>query len=220
MGKGEPSLTTITSEIIIPDITTIILTRVPLAFPPLAGRVRDWSDRDAVHRAAMTLFDPKLPGDADSRRATSRILYRVEGDQRNPYLLIQSRVALASTSDSLVRTDLSGLIPRLTPGTVVMFRIDINAVRCQSRSTRRMPIPEPEIPEWLTGTTMGRGLSKIAVGDLRVSALRAGRTPLRIARVDGTAVVRDQGALVALLGEGVGRARAYGCGLLSVLPIG
>lgn len=219
MGKGEPPLTTITSEKIIPDNTTIILTRVPLTFPPLASRVRDWSDREAVHRAAMTLFDPQLPGDTGFRRAASAILFRVEGDQRNPYLLIQSDVALASTSDSLARTDLSGLIPRLTPGIVVMFRIDINAVRCQSRSTRRLPIPEPEIPEWLTGTTMGRGLSEITVDDLRVSVLRAGRTPLRIARIDGTAVVRDQEALVALLGEGVGRARAYGCGLLSVLPI-
>ncbi|WP_201732337.1 type I-E CRISPR-associated protein Cas6/Cse3/CasE [Acidithrix sp. C25] len=213
-------MTTVTSEKIIPDNTTIILTRVPLAFPPLAERVRDWSDRDAMHRAVMTLFDPQLPGDAGLRRAASSILFRVEGDQRNPYLLIQSHVALASMSDSLVTTDLSGLIPRLAPGTVVMFRIDINAVRCQSRSTRRLPIPEPEIPEWLTGTTMSRGLSEIAVDDLKVRVLRAGRTPLRIARIDGNAVVRDQGALVALLDEGVGRAKAYGCGLLSVLPIG
>ncbi|CAG4902551.1 unnamed protein product [Acidithrix sp. C25] len=67
---------------------------------------------------------------------------------------------------------------------------------------------------------MSRGLSEIAVDDLKVRVLRAGRTPLRIARIDGNAVVRDQGALVALLDEGVGRAKAYGCGLLSVLPIG
>lgn len=220
MGKGESSLTTITSKKIIQENTSILLTRVPLAFPPLAARVKDWSDRDAVHRATMTLFDPQLPGDAGFRRAASAILYRVEGDRRNPYLLIQSYVALASTNESLVRTDLSGLIQRLTPGTAVMFRMDINAVRCQSRSTRRLPVPEPEIPEWLTGTTMSRGLSEIAVGNLRVSTLRAGRTPLRIARVNGTAVVRDHEALVALIGEGVGRARAYGCGLLSMLPIG
>jgi CRISPR system Cascade subunit CasE len=217
VGKGELTLITTTNSAM-PGSSEIILTRVPLAFPSLSARVRDWLDREAVHRAIMTLFDPVLPGDASVRRAASGILYRVEEDSSNPHILIQSRISPASTSDALVKTDCSGLIPRLIPGSAVTFRIEINAVRCQSRSTRRIAIPEQEIPGWLSHTTLARGLSQIEVRDLEVRVLRAGRTPLRVARINGVAVVRDQASMLALIEQGVGRAKAYGCGLLSVIP--
>lgn len=216
MGKGEPTL--INGDRTIPQNSEIILTRVPLAFPPLSARVRDWSDRKAVHQAIMTLFDPTLPGEAGSRRATSGILFRVEDGSARPHILIQSRVSPASTNDALVKTDCSGLIPRLMEGSSVRFRIEINAVRCQSRSTRRIAVPESEIPEWVANTTLARGLSQIEVRDLEVMVLRAGQTPLRVARIDGTAIIRNQAAVLVLIEQGVGRAKAYGCGLLSVIP--
>ncbi|MHB1787098.1 MAG: type I-E CRISPR-associated protein Cas6/Cse3/CasE [Acidimicrobiales bacterium] len=202
------------------DSASLVLTRVPINQPSFITRVRDWADREAVHRAVMTLFAPKLPGDEAARRAMSAILYRVEDDQRNPHLLIQSRVAPASNSVSLASTDLTGLAPRLISGTAVRFRLDVNAVRCQSRSRRRLPVPESEIPGWLTNTVMNRGLDAIEAGELKVNVLRTRTTPLRVARIDGTATVRDEVALLTLLAEGVGRAKAYGCGLLSVLPVG
>ena len=199
---------------------SLVLMRVPLSHPSLVSRVRDWADRGTVHHAVMALFAPNLPGNETTKRAEAAILYRVEDDHRSPHLLVQSRVAPDIDTAGLARTDLTGLTPRLTSGTIVRFRLDVNAVRSQSRTRHRLPVPELEIPEWLTKTVMNRGLSSIEVGELTVSVLRASNTPLRIARIDGTASIHDGVALLTLLAEGVGRAKAYGCGLLSVLPIG
>ena len=203
------------------DNSTLILARVPMDHPVFVSRVTDWTDRQSAHRAIMSLFPMPLSGDERTRRSASSILYRVEDDCRSPHVLLQSAVGLlidTEGNDRIATTDLTGLVSRLVPDTAVRFRLDVNAVRCQARTGRRIPVPELEIPEWLGASAMSRGLSSIAVSDLSTVVLRSGATPLRVARVDGTAVVGDPAALVELLCRGIGRAKSYGCGLLTVVP--
>jgi CRISPR system Cascade subunit CasE len=46
-----------------------------------------------------------------------------------------------------------------------------------------------------------------------------GRVPLVVARLGGTATIADADALMRVLRVGTGRGKAYGCGLLTVLPV-
>jgi len=181
----------------------------------LVRRIRDWNDAEQVHHAVMSLFRENLPGPQQQRRATAGILYRI--DQNTGRILLQATVAPIRTDHGIRTTDLSGLLTRLTAGTAVRFRLDINAVRCQARTHHRSPVPESEFPDWLA-RRLHPALTAITILDAPITVRRAGQTPLRIAHVTATARIGDRDALLQLIHAGVGRARAYGCGLLSVLP--
>jgi CRISPR system Cascade subunit CasE len=192
-----------------------ILAAVPIDHPALARRVRDWTDTDQVHQAIMSLFRENLPGAQQQRRATSHILYRLESDAGR--ILVQTTVTPARTDHGIRLTDLTGLVQYLTAGTTVRFRLDINAVRCQAGSHRRTPVSATDFPDWLAAR-LQPALTTATILDAPVTLRHTSGTPLRIAHVTGTAHINNPAALRDLIRNGVGRAKAYGCGLLSTLP--
>ncbi|MGI5175324.1 type I-E CRISPR-associated protein Cas6/Cse3/CasE [Dactylosporangium sp. CA-152071] len=195
---------------------TPTLAAVPLNHPALIRHVRDWGDRDQIHKAVMTLFRPDLPGPQDQRRGTAGILYRVE-HRPHPRILLQAATPLARTDYGIRVTDLTGLMANLQPGRRVHLRVDINAVRCESRTGRRLAVPDSELQGWLTAR-LESGLNNVEILDAPVTVSRAGNHPLRVAHIAATATVHDSSALTELINNGVGRGKAYGCGLLTVLP--
>jgi CRISPR system Cascade subunit CasE len=192
-----------------------LLASVPVDHPALARRIHHWADRDQTHKAVMSLFREDLPGPQEYRRATAGILYRIE--QPLGRILLQSAVPPARTDYGIRTTDLAGLAAHLSPGQAVRFRVDVNAVRCQSHTARRIPVPDCDLPAWLT-TKLQPALANIAVLDAPITVTNAGQHPLRIAHVTGTATVNNHEAAIDLIESGIGRAKAYGCGLLTLLP--
>lgn len=177
-----------------------------------------WNDAEAVHRRVMALF-PNLPsGDGAGPRAAAHVLYRLELQADKPYVLVQSDVP--PLDDALDRRPLSDFLSLLEPGRQVRFRIDINAVRMKSRTRQLEPVPLTEVPQWIGSTRLATGLREIEVGVPGEFEVRRGKkgTPVRIVRLDGRAVVSDSDHARDLVHRGVGRARSYGCGLLSVAP--
>jgi CRISPR system Cascade subunit CasE len=199
-----------------PGVTTMpLLYAVPLDHPALNNRVRDWADAEQVHKAVMALFQENLPGAQHERRATARILYRLEAEAGR--ILVQATRPMARTDYGIRATDLTGLIPYLTPGATVHVRVDVNAVRCQNGTGRRIPVPDDDLAEWLAAR-LAPSLDRLTLLDARTTVSRTGTTPLRIAHITASTRIHDTGALLEQIRTGVGRARAYGCGLLSVLP--
>lgn len=195
---------------------TLHLASVPYTHPALRNRIRRWDDQEQVHHAVMSLFRPDLPGDPRERRAARGILYRLDDGQQR--LLVQSAVPPERTDHGIRLTTLDGLLDRLEPGLRVQFTADLNAVRCQARTRRRVPVPAGELSEWVNAR-LTPALQEVELIDTRFVTHTAGRVPLVVARLTGIGTVAHRDGLVGMLRAGVGRGKAYGCGLLTVLPL-
>jgi len=117
----------------------------------------------------------------------------------------------------------------MVSGTPVRFRVAVNAVmRCRrpDGKHRDAPLPEDQVDEWLGGKLTG-ALTDIAVlnsartvyGADRKGLRKGSLNALQVDTIDGVGRVDDPDRLLSLVVDGVGRAKAYGCGLLTVSPI-
>lgn len=178
-----------------------------------------WDDAEAVHRRVMRLFPVDLHRDeTGGARVAANILFRIELQAANPYVLVQSDVEPSDAS--LPRRQLDDFLAIVESGRRLRFRTDVNAVRMKSRTRRLEPVALSEVPSWLGGTRLGEGLEDVEVAVPGEFHVRRGKnkTPVRVIRLDGRAVVRDADAVKRVIRQGIGRARSYGCGLVSIAP--
>lgn len=193
-----------------------LLTKAPIS----AVRSR-WRNADDIHKGVMALFKRNLPGEEKERRATSNILYRIE---YNPHHCEKSHILLQSDvptiEPDLTTMSLSPLLEALDEGTRVAFRIDINPVVAVIHSNVRKAVPDDLIAPWFIEQKMEAAFASAEVRDVQCRQLRLSNRDdgayVRIARIDGVATVGDADVLREHIRHGVGRAKAYGCGLLSV----
>ncbi len=209
--------------------TIITLTTIPATHPHLTRgqyHVRDWNDQAQVHRSIMGLFNKELPGPDRERRSHSSILYRAEmSSSREPRLLIQHAAPLIVDLAGAQSLSLDRLFSLLETGVPVRFRTVLNAVKTLSRTGRRVPIlPSPEgsptdsLLEFLTAK-LEPGVVDIRLHEVKVEVGRVDSVPLHMVSYDGFGTVNDPDVVRSLVRDGVGRARAYGCGLLSIMPL-
>lgn len=185
------------------------------------------------HRAVMGLF-PEI--DSDFPRGRRNILFRLETPAGEaPYFLIQSDIAPTKSSvPEILTKEVELEAPRT--GSMVVFRIALNAVRRQSytdfsgkRSYRVSPVqPDHVDTESETITPWLSHKLSLALADLEITNHRRevledhykkAMMRLQVDSIDGVAVVADESALLTALHIGVGREKAYGCGLLSIKAI-
>lgn len=191
--------------------TTRWWTALPLAALPTG-------DHTAWHRSVMSLFGP-LP---DPPRASAGVLFRVEPAHRR--VLVQSVVPPEPASPlTAAATFKEVALPSPTQGQRVAYRAALAAVRRRGRTEER--VPAGEVAGWAAALLERRaGLVPLGAAGGHVAAVderRSGSAQplLRAVTLCGSAEVADPGLLGAALADGVGRARAYGCGLLTVLVL-
>ena len=158
-----------------------------------------------AHQNVMSLFPGTLPGSDSERRAGSNILF------------VEDVTFVAVRSDTPAAVTPPGsraYIERGVPaaGTVVRFRLTVNAVR---RLRAGGVEPVHDLDDWVAGKLTG-ALTNVTVLQHSRETRHSGRSPIQVDTVDGQAVVGDVTVLAGLLRFGVGRAKAYGCGLLTV----
>lgn len=204
------------------------LTIVPLhtGFSGRNGRPgpRTLNDPQALHRAVMDLFG-HIGG--SSPRAGAGIIFRIEPATPGGFpgaLLIRSGAEPLNTVEGMrVRAEHGAP----AEGTPVAFRLAVNAVRRQ-KDGGVVPVPRDDTPvegfdgmsEWVAGKLAGALCEVDLIShDRSVLGRRSGR-PVQTDLVDGFGVVEDPGHLQTLLAAGIGRAKNYGCGLLTVKSIG
>lgn len=203
------------------------LTMTPLhaAFSGRNGRPgpRALDDPLALHQTVMNMFGHV---EGDSPRAGAGIMFRVEpaGPGLPAALLIRSAVEPLNKVDGMVVREEHGVAAQGTP---VAFRLAVNAVRRQ-KGGGVVPVPRDDAPvegfdgmtEWVAGKLAGALRDVELINhDRRVLGSRSGRA-VQTDLVDGFGIVEDAGELEALLAGGIGRAKNYGCGLLTVKAIG
>lgn len=204
-------------------LTAVTLTLVPLSHASLR-RVHRWEDQEALHKAVMGLFPDTIPGHPERRRADNGILYRFDRPPAGPSrLLVQHATPLRpglAADPALLQADLRPLLVNLGVGTATKFRIVLNAVRCQTQTKRRVPLTDPDdLVTFGLQRLTAAGLHLIQLADQPATTLGAtGKSPVWTAQYDGHALIADPDGVRHALLNGLGRAKAYGCGLLSLAP--
>lgn len=203
--------------------------------------LRTASNPVELHRRVMTGF-AHVGGQA--ARASLGVLWRFELDAaRRPTLTVQSEgegdwSAIADVAESIESKSIDAMLAALQPEQELRFLLRANASRkIQSASTpggerrngTRVPLRSPDSAlDWLVrhgeaaGFVVVDGPGAPAV-DIRSEAPSRGRrgasvVTVEATRFEGLLAVRDPVALAAAVRAGVGPAKAYGCGLLSLAP--
>jgi CRISPR system Cascade subunit CasE len=179
-----------------------------------------WYDAPWVHRQVMGLFGDL--GGGPGARANGGVLYRIEHAVGDGRVLIQSRVE--PVDDGVVTRPLEPLLDALESGRQVRFLLEANPCRTVNHRdeatgvTRhfRAPICPEELPGWIA--TRIEGAMEITALEVTTQRPRSleGRGVMAVASFQGYGSVRDPTSLRRHVAEGVGRGKAYGCGLLSV----
>ncbi|ARF58333.1 type I-E CRISPR-associated protein Cas6/Cse3/CasE [Streptomyces gilvosporeus] len=190
-----------------------------------------------LHRRLMSLY----PDDAGpDPRARFGILFRVDDTPTGPHVLLQSThepdlSCLPDGYGHAVTRPLDPLLDALRPGLTIRYRCMASAVRKPGATTRALydlpavvPLKGPAADEWWLRQADAAGLKALTAHSQPMDAAQAIRTLRGSAkeqrirhnrtRFDGTATITDPDQLRTKITEGIGRGKAYGCGLLSIAP--
>lgn len=164
----------------------------------------------ACHRAVMAGFPTT---NNPSARAEFAALFRVDGN----YTIVQSSIAPDYSRVlplDMVQTKVFDISPQ--NGTGHVFRLAINSIKRQSRTGRDIPI-DPH--EWIAARDFGAEFDIRSAVHSPVTELSGDRRVL-VNRWDlsGLLTVKNAEILAAAMSSGIGRGRAWGCGLLSIVP--
>lgn len=228
---------------------TVYLYSIPADHVVFRSKIKNWRQQDQVHKAVMSLFDPNLTGEIKKKRSSSGILYRLELERNrvlvqslNPILDEFLNTKEIETKNKILSTTLNNLFSSFMEGTRIEFTVDVNAVKTRARTDNRLFVPKEELADFLLYSEGERRsglfatfLSEIALSKTETSLryiqdsqpknTSAGGSqkmkprPLYIGSISGEATISDPQGIRNALINGVGRSRAYGCGLLMVNPL-
>ncbi|AXV09907.1 CRISPR-associated protein, Cse3 family (plasmid) [Euzebya pacifica] len=200
------------------------LTTTPMTHPAFAQA--RWHDARWTHKAVMGLFPTPLPDNGTGPRATSRILYRTEPDVAGGRILIQSDIP--PVVDGVRTRPMDDVFVRYRPGGTVALLLHANTVRTINRTrddgnvrTHRARVPDTLLNGWLKDRLEGAATLH---GHIDTSPLERALGPRRRGRQQiitiyrATATITNPTRLIDLCTAGIGRNKAYGCGLLTALP--
>ncbi len=192
---------------------------------------RELADAERLHKRLMMLVPDELGDDA---RTLAGLLFRVDRRVGRTRLLVQTRLQPevhrlpAPYAQAAVR-DLGPFLDRLTVGTAVHYRIVANASKRGGRNAGKqagkiIPLRGADADEWWTRRAAGCGLELRSLVGSPLGDVTGDRTGGRVrhalTRFDGLGVIVDADAARRAVLDGVGRAKSYGAGLLSLAPLG
>lgn len=208
----------------------IALNRLLVEGAANSGHAWDIDSPRFRHRAVMGLFPQS---DSTTARADFNVLFRYEVmPGQAPYFLVQSTVEPeGGRIKEMIETK---LVIRDVPeaGSRIAFRLAVNTVTRDGKQAKPLPASpyDPLTNEnpaslWIRHK-LAPALSDVEFTQFNRQVLGVNRqgkgTSTRVVQVDtvdGIAAVEDPKRLEQLLLHGVGRAKSYGCGLLTIMPL-
>ncbi|MDM4762834.1 type I-E CRISPR-associated protein Cas6/Cse3/CasE [Galbitalea sp. SE-J8] len=212
------------------------LTRMPINAARRQARLL-LTSRQAMHAAVLSGFAP------GSGFEDERVLWRVDAgaDRRTTlYIVSPERPDLTHlveqagwpTTSAWETREYDALLARLNDGQRWLFRLAANPVHTarldDGRVKRLGHVTVAQQETWLRDRAGTSGFE--VVGDPNADLLVSRRERVRfrrgeatvtldVAQFDGQLVVTDAAALRHALVAGIGRAKGYGCGLLTLAPL-
>lgn len=190
----------------------------------------------AMHAAALSGFH--------SEQAPGRVLWRVDEQVNNVWLYLASaeRPDLTHlidqagwpTTQAWETREYAPLLDSLEAGQRWQFRLRANPTKSirsphGARGKRVPHVTSEQQLSWLLGRAEGLGITLGATDEPSVAVTARGDqvfrrqgkdVTIRWATFEGALVVTDPALLRAALVQGVGPAKAYGCGMITLAPVG
>ncbi|MGW2464674.1 type I-E CRISPR-associated protein Cas6/Cse3/CasE [Streptomyces sp. NPDC001356] len=192
---------------------------------------RDLRDATQMHRTVMRMVPDGL---GDAPRHQAGLLYRLDETDTSSTLLVQAATLDPSRLPTAYgQADVKSLAPMFTAlrkGLAVRYRVVLNptkrerlSLQDKGRRGRIVPLSGADADQWWQRRAAEAGLDLHILTPTNVEPARprgqdAPRMRHSLLRYDGTATVTDPDALRATIIHGIGRAKPYGAGLLSLAP--
>ncbi|SDQ03917.1 type I-E CRISPR-associated protein Cas6/Cse3/CasE [Quadrisphaera sp. DSM 44207] len=197
----------------------------------------DLADAHALHQRVMSLLPDGLGPDP---RASTRTLFRIEDTSTGPRLLIQTGgeaiyERLPDGYCSSVRSlSMTQFFAALTLGRLVRYSLTASPAKRAAvgelKGKRVALIAYNDVHAWWQRKATAAGLDLTGqlvqitpapgIDGARPQAPRGQRITHRAQRIEGLAIVQDLDLLLTAVRTGIGPGKAYGLGLLSVIPVG
>ncbi|MEV3972825.1 type I-E CRISPR-associated protein Cas6/Cse3/CasE [Streptomyces sp. NPDC050698] len=195
----------------------------------------DLADVDSLHKTLMRLVPDHI---GPTPRATAGLLFRAEPGP-DPVLLVQTAdtpdlTALPTNYGTARTLDLTPLLNALTPGRTMRYRITAAPTVARSagnptphpvtgkRRGKVTPLTGDDAIAWWQRRAAAAGLEPVTVSPLPRPFPRTRITRsapyFTLTQFDGLARITDTTHLTHALKNGIGRAKSYGAGLLSLAP--
>lgn len=187
-------------------------------------------DINHMHRTLTALACP--PDFGPSSRSAAGLLYRIDHTTTGIHILTQSVTELDTTRipsgfAHAGTRDIEPLLAHLHAGLLVRYRITLNATKAprhlQSQAQHRSiitPLAGDQALTWWHRKAEANGLRTHPAATADTTKLRGrknGNTiTITATTIEGTAHIGNPDTLRTAIHTGIGRARAYGCGLLSL----
>ncbi|GAB3551851.1 CRISPR system Cascade subunit CasE [Actinopolyspora lacussalsi] len=194
-------------------------------------------DGQELYRDLMRLAPDDL---GEQHRKEAGVLFRCEADQRGFVVLAQLRFPprLERLPEELAtevrQRELTPLLERLERGTRVRYRIDANPtkrngdlVEDKGKRGKLTVLRGTESELWWVRKAGEAGLHPLEIRSTPMPDVlgreyrkrgASERVKHGVSRFEGVGMVTDPDALRAAVIDGIGRARTFGCGMLSVGP--
>jgi len=185
----------------------------------------------AMHAAVLASFPQP-----DEERG--RVLWRVDRDGQSTWLYVVSgpepdfahvveQAGWPTTQAAWAVRPYGPLLERLAVGQQWAFRLTANPTRAH-QGKRYGHVTAAQQQEWFLSRVQGWGFAvghdgdapDVVVHDRRVDRFQRGGRTVTIAKAtfDGILTVTDAEALRTAMTQGIGPAKGYGCGLLTLAP--
>ncbi|MBP3088477.1 type I-E CRISPR-associated protein Cas6/Cse3/CasE [Corynebacterium sp. sy017] len=183
-------------------------------------------DPRSRHRMVMSLF-PDI--DSSTPREKFKILFRLENTPgQAPYFLIQSNVEPTKNLTTEVLTK-EVSFPQFNDGDQIELRLSINPVKRQENTTVPIRIDPKTGPAPLFTWIINKLSPAINIDEIvnhnqellgaKTTDTNSKKLVVQIDTIDAIGTVSNASQLHEWLSNGIGRAKSYGCGLLTARHI-
>lgn len=205
----------------------LFATHVPLDMTD-QGLCADVSDRNLLHKRVMSLFGHS---GSDAFRHEANILWRYDrlpNLSHSLFITSDTKPDASKISQPWARgasvIDYSAWLQRFGVGDSVRYVITANPTRVKTVNGRktRQTVPDSQIDKWWANRAASTGLAldstEVRVKPHEKVKRHSGTFNVSLVEIEGQATVTDVALLQQTLREGIGRAKAYGAGMLCIHP--
>lgn len=183
-------------------------------------------DDYSIHRVVYSLFDDTRSDEEKNSSVPSGILYVDKGgswnsreililSNRPPKVPSHGKVVSKQIPDTFLQYDHYG------------FEISINPTKRDSATKKIIPITGKEqLIEWFTdkalktwGFIVEPKNTQIVNSSVKIFEKKGHRVTQHCVSIIGKLTVKDRGQFIQSFQKGIGRGRAFGCGLLQITPL-
>jgi len=195
-----------------------------------AVRVLKITDPYSIHRVIYSIFEDIRTEQEKYQSISSGFIYSDEGGSFNnrKILVVSNRPPTSNSEKSHVHIVTKTINPSFLNYENYRFKVTVNPCKRNNKSKKLIPVKGREsIAQWFiqrSEQSWGFCIEDrfLQINDIEVICFK-GKNKRNItisrAKLEGVLRVTDQNKFIQSFKKGIGRARAFGCGLLQIVPL-